>query len=164
MIPYTTLKKLMKAGACRPRYEHLVKSLGKWKHDKPIPLIKILETNGIDDVLWIPESAIIGDYMDRRYRLFAVACCQDILHLMSDERSVNAVKIAHLYAYGEATDNELSAARDAALCAARDAARDAACDAARDAALGAARDAARYATRKKQSEHFRIIFSAEFDD
>ena len=75
---------------------------------------------------------------------------------MIDERSKNAVIIAEKFANGEATIDELIAARDAAWDAARDAARDAAWDAAwaaaRDAARDAAWDAAGTTVRDTQTE------------
>jgi hypothetical protein len=138
----TTLKKLLKAGACEDRYKHLKKSLGKGYGDNtPIDLVQILDTNGLYDVLWIPRSAVCGDYIERRYRLFAVACCQDVLHLMKDQRSLDAVKAAHLYAYDEIDDAARAAAGDAAWAAVGAAAWDSAWDAAWAAAGAAAWDA-----------------------
>ncbi len=154
-IPYTTLKRLRGYGACAGRYAHLKKALGKgYGDDTPIRLVKILETNGLDDVLWIPESAVTGSNLERRYRLFAVACCFDVWHLMIDQRSRAAVVAAHLYAHGEIDAAARAAARAAAWSAAWDAARAAAWSAARAAAraaadaawsdaMAAARDAAR---------------------
>ena len=115
-----------------------------------------------------------GDYIDMRYRLFAVACVQEVLHLMDDPRSRNAVRVAHLYVYGEAADAELSAAGDAAadaVWAAGDAAEDAvwAARSARDAVWAArevARDAvwvAREAARVRQVEWFEAVFSADME-
>ena len=80
---------------------------------------------------------------DRTLRLFACKCVREVWHLLTDERSRKAVEVAELYAVGEATDEELGAARDAASAAASAAARAAASAAARDAAWGAAWDAAR---------------------
>ena len=49
----TTLKLLREHHACQPRYDHLVAALGNgWQDDAPIPLERILDTNGLDDALW----------------------------------------------------------------------------------------------------------------
>jgi hypothetical protein len=61
---------------------------------------------------------------------------------MEDDRSKRALDVAWRHSNGDATDEELAAARDAARAAAWDAARAAAWDAARAAARDAARDAA----------------------
>jgi hypothetical protein len=173
----TTLKKLRKAGACEDRYKHLKKSLGKgYGDDTPIDLLTILDTNGLEDVLWIPRSAVDGDYIERRYRLFAVACCQDVLHLMKDQRSLDAVKAAHLYAYDEIDDAAGAAAWAAAGMLGllsgllqgmlRGLLRGAAGDAwtaARAAARAAAGAAAWNAVGERQADHFRIIFSEDFN-
>jgi hypothetical protein len=215
---YTTFKKLREAEACKDRYALLKSNLKNRKDNDPIRLIEILDSNGLNDVLWIPKSALIGPDIEKRYRLFAVACCQDILHLIKDQRSRDAVKIAHLFAYGEATKKDLTAAGEAAWvtawvtawatawaaareaagatagAAARAAARAAAVEAAVEAAGEAAweareaageaaweaREAAREVAREaawkaawaaagaaawaKQTEHFKVIFSADFDD
>jgi hypothetical protein len=111
----------------------------------------------------------IESWNDRSLRLFAVWCAREALKLVKepDPRSIAACDVAEKYANGEATKEELDAARAAAWYAARDAARaaawyaardaawyatwdaawDAARDAARDAAWYAARDAARDAAR-----------------
>jgi len=75
----------------------------------------------------------IETWNDKSARLFACWCARQVWHLMTDERSRNAVEVAERYANGNATDEELAAARDAAWAAAGNAAGNAAWDAARDA-------------------------------
>ena len=99
----------------------------------------------------------VETWNDKNLRLFACWCVRKIWHLLTDERSRNAVVVAEKYANGDATQEELDAARDAAgaaagaaaWAAAWAAAGDAAVDAldAWDAAWAAARDAAWAAAR-----------------
>ena len=72
-------------------------------------------------------------------RLFAVECAADVIHLMTDDRSIAALEVAFEFGCGTATVDELAAARAAAWAAAWAAAG----DAARAAAWAAAGDAAR---------------------
>ena len=79
--------------------------------------------------IWIATRP--GVLTDRELRLFACWSVRNVWHLLTDERSRNAVEVAERYANGEATADELASARDAAWDAAW--------------AAGAARDAARAA-------------------
>jgi len=169
-----TLPDLRKAGACFDGYNKVVRMLqGKpfsekdaeresylrHAHNEPISLVSIARNNGIDDGLWALRCV---PNCERDARLFAVWCARQVEHLMTDQRSKDALNVAERFANGETTDEELNAAmaaawdaamaaawdaaRDAAwaaaMAAARDVAWDAARDAARDAAMAAARDAA----------------------
>ena len=84
---------------------------------------------------------LIGNWNDRTARLFACDCADEALKLVKqpDPRSIEAVQMARLFAAGEASLEQLAAARDAAWAAAWDAAWAAAWDAARAAARAAAR-------------------------
>lgn len=119
-----------------------------------------------DWLVWISDK--LGHRSDdRTLRLFAIWCARNTPladgrktgDLLTDPRSLAALEVAERYAHGNATDDELYAARsaaqaaarhtawDAARSAAQDVARDAARDAAWDAAWDAAQDAARDAER-----------------
>ena len=150
----TTLNKIRAHSPCKDGWEQLLKHLGKTKaDDEPLLITTILDSNGLDDALWC-FRAIEG--RDKEIRLYAVWCARQVQHLMTDARSLAALDVTERYANGEATEEELDAARDAAWAATRDAARGsgawgaaraAAWGAARDVARGAAWDAARAATR-----------------
>ena len=94
----------------------------------------------------------IETWNEKTARLFACWCARQIWHLLDDDRSKQAVEIAERFANGEATQDELDAARDAAWAVARDAARYVAWAAARNAAWEAARNAAWNAAREAQSK------------
>jgi hypothetical protein len=95
------------------------------------------------DKLWV---VCREDLIDARtLRLFAVWCARQVEHLLTDDRSRNAINVAERFANGEATDEEMAAAGAAAWDAAGDAAGDAAWAAARAAARDAAWAAARAA-------------------
>jgi hypothetical protein len=170
-----TLSGLRKASACINGYNKVVRMLQnkpfseadsergsyiRLAHKEPIPLLSILESNGLDDALWALSCAT---GVDRDARLFSVWCARQVQHLMTDQRSIDALDVAERFANGTATEKELTAAWDAACAAAWDAAcaasraaacaaawaaaRDAACAASRDAACAAAWDAACAASR-----------------
>ena len=60
----------------------------------------------------------VETWNDKNLRLFACWCVRKIWHLLTDERSRNAVVVAEKYANGDATQEELAAAWDAARAAA----------------------------------------------
>ena len=154
----TSFRRLKDHEACTRRYRHLAKALGgitKYGRDKPIPLVVILEHNGLEDTLWalptVPDDQ--KDEMVRVSRLFACRCVREtpladgrkVWDLLEDERSREAVRVAERHAVGEVADAARAAACDAACDAARAAAWDAAYYAARAAAWAAARYLARCA-------------------
>ena len=151
----TTLKKLRENHACFTGYNKLVCTLSgkeyskhktsyeRFKHEKDIPLTCILESNGLDDALWALRAS---NASDRDMRLFAVWCARQVQHLMTDQRSLDALDVAERFANGKATQEELDAARVAAWTVAESATWDATWDATRAATRAAARDVAESAT------------------
>ena len=119
-----------------------------------------------DWIIWIATQK--GVLSDRELRLFAVWSARQVQHFMKDPRSVFALDVAEKYTNGQASAEELTAAKDAARDAAWDAvwdsARDAARDAAKDAAWDAARDAAKDAAWDAASASARAVARAEARD
>ena len=145
----TTLNKIRDHAPCKDGWEKLLKHLGKTKADgEPLSLLTILDSNGLDYALWCLRAV---DGYDKEMRLFAVWCARKVQHLMTGQRSLDALDVAEKYAHGQATHEELEAARAAAIYAAWDAARaperSAASDSARHAASDSARNAAMAAKR-----------------
>ena len=88
-------------------------------------------------LVWVATRP--GVLTDRELRLLAIFCARQVEHLLTDQRSRDAIDVAEKFTSGEATREELAAAADAARVAARAAAR------AADWAAAAAADAARVA-------------------
>ena len=112
MSATTTLYAIRAHCPCATGWTKLLAHLGKTKaDDEPLPLLTILDSNGVDDALWclraMPEHS-------RHWRLYAIWCARQVQHLMTDPRSIAALDAAERYARGDATAAELAAARDAA--------------------------------------------------
>ena len=121
--------------------------------DCPADLLSIINDERIpaEDRIW--AFAVCTELPDSAKRIFAVRCVREtplsdgrkVVDLITDHRSLNALDIAYKHAIGEASDEELAAARAAARAAVRDSALAAIRDAAWAAAMDAVRDAARAA-------------------
>ena len=138
----TTLNRIRKHFPCESSWVELLESLDKTKaDDEPLSMVHILDTLGMDDCFWAMRS--LPEY-DREWRLLACACAEAVLSHFEDkypkdDRPRKCIEVSRAFANGEATQDEMVAARDAA-----DAAADAAGDAARDAADAAADAAGDY--------------------
>jgi hypothetical protein len=119
MTYYTTLNKIREHRLCADSWGKLLRNLGRNVSDnKPIPLITILDSNGVEDAIWCLRTC---DGIDREARLFVVWCARQVQHLMTDSRSIAALDVAERHANDEATDDELHAAWIAARAALDDA-------------------------------------------
>ena len=70
----TTLNKIRAHGPCEEGWEKLLKHLGKTQaDDEPLPLLTVLDSNGLDDTLGCLRS--VPEH-NREWRLFAVWCAK----------------------------------------------------------------------------------------
>jgi hypothetical protein len=89
----------------------------KWAMDNCTSMQEVWDTcQRRDWMVWVATRPGVLD--DKTLRLFAVFCCRQVQHLMKDQRSIDAVGTAEKFANGEATLEELRAARSAAAEAA----------------------------------------------
>ena len=161
----TTFNLLKLTGACGQAsgsgvgYDKLAVNLGgvtKYGKDTPISLVTVLDSNGLDDVLWclkatLPEQnaardklarLLVCDYVERAFLSERAAVHEP------DAASWGAIEVSRRFAHGEATQEELVAAWVAASGAAW------------VAAWGAAWEAARGAEIAWQTAHFRQMLEA----
>ena len=111
----TTLNEIWKHNPRSYVWRDLLNYLGKTKaDDEPLAITTILDSNGLDDALWCLR-AVEGH--DREIRLFAVWCARQVQHLLTDQRSLDALDVAERYANGQATEVELAVAKAAAWAA-----------------------------------------------
>ena len=153
----TTLNAIRAANPCADGWTKLLSHLGKIKaDDEPLDLLTVLDSNGLDDALWVLSYAMPDDRLARHFQAW---CAEQVVHHFEAERPDDhrvRNQIAMLRS-DEASDEERAAARAAAWDAVRDAVRDAAWDAARAAAWAAAWDAAWDAARDAQERQLRLM-------
>ena len=129
----TTLAAIRAASPCEDGWRKLLGALGKTSaDDEPLDLLTVLDSNGLDDALWVLSYAMPDDRLARHFQAW---CAEQMLHLFEAERPDDA----------RVRDQIAMLRNDEADDAARDAAREAAWKAARKTAR-AARKAARKAT------------------
>ena len=108
----TTLNAIRAEHPCEDGWKRLLIDLGKTKaDDEPLPLVTILDSNGIDDALWCLRAV---EGYDKEKRVFAVWCVRQVQHLLTDPRSIAALDVAERFANGLASQEELEAAWTAA--------------------------------------------------
>ena len=144
----TTLAAIRDASPCESGWKKLLAALGKTKADsEPLDLLTVLDSNGLDDALWVMSFAMPDDRLGRHFRAW---CAEQVLHIFEavrpDDRRVrdqiemlrrdDATNAERESAWASAMD-AAEAARDA-----EEAASDAAWASTRGSAWDSARDAA----------------------
>ena len=120
---HTTLNKLKAVRACPDRYKHLRMSLGGpgHNHEALIPLLYILDNNGLNDTLWALRATV--EPSETLSRVLACDYAARVLPIWETEypddmRPRGAIDVARRYAGGAATEEELQFAARAAGAAA----------------------------------------------
>jgi len=151
----TTLARIRAAGPCREGWEKLLAHLGKTKaDDEPLPLMTVLDSNGLDDALWVLSAAMPDDRLARHFQAW---CAEQVLHLF-EAKHPNDMRVRDqitMLRNDAATDKDRAAAGAAAWAAAGAAAWAAAGAAAGAAAWAAAGAAAWAAARAAQEKQLR---------
>jgi len=118
----TTLKLLRQHGACTDGYKKLRQSLGAaWPAGKPINLLHILKSNGVQDMMWCLR-ATEQDCLRERY-LICADMAESVLHLFTaqypaDARPALAIQAARDAAAGKIKNADAATAAHAAANAA----------------------------------------------
>ena len=165
----TTLARIRAASPCEDGWRKLLAHLGKTAaDDEPLDLLTVLDSNGLDDALWVLSYAMPDDRLARHFQAW---CAEQVLHLFEehhpgDSRVRDQITMLRRDDVG---DDERAAARDAARAAAAGAAAGAAGWAAAwtavyDSAKAAARAAALGAALDAQEQQLRKMLTGETDN
>ena len=84
----------------------------EWALENCTDMQQAWETLPTNWLIWTATRE--GVLTDKELRLFAVFCARQVEHLLTDDRSRNAITVAEKFANGEATKEELEAAWAAA--------------------------------------------------
>ena len=89
----------------------------EWAGDKTLQ--EIWETCERGDwMLWLLRRSDLFKTDHRKFTMAKWVCANQVRHLMTDKRSLNALDVAYKCAIGEANSEDLAAAADAAAAAA----------------------------------------------
>ena len=147
----TTLARIRAASPCEDGWRKLLGALGKTSaDDEPLDLLTVLDSNGLDDALWVLSYAMPDDRLARHFQAW---CAEQVLHLFEAERPDDA----------RVRDQIAMLRNDEADAAARKAAREAAWAAwaaAREAAWAAEAAGDAEASRAAQENQLRQMLAA----
>lgn len=113
---HTTLNALRAHSPGRKGWKKLLRYLGKTAADhEPLSLIAILESNGLWCSLWCLRA--LGPEWDRPIRELACDFAATALRYTTDPRPAATIEVARRFIRGEATAQELAAAKAASWAA-----------------------------------------------
>ena len=100
----TTLNKIHACNPCSKGWEAGLAAAGKSIPDnEPITYEQILSAVGIKNALWCCRAESQHSKLWQRY---AIWCANQVRHLMTDQRSIDAIDVAARYVDGKAPDAE----------------------------------------------------------
>ena len=149
----TTLNLIRAAKPCEDGWRKLLGGIDKTQaDDEPLPLLSVLDINGLDDTLWVLSYAMPDDRLERHFQAW---CAEQVLHLFEAERpgDLRVREQIAMLRNDAATPEQRTAAWAAAWAAACDAAWAAARAAAWADAWAAAWAAARADAWAAQIDH-----------
>ena len=80
----TTLAAIRAASPCESGWKKLLAALGKTKADnEPLDLLTVLNSNGLDDALWVMSFAMPDDRLGRHFQAW---CAEQVLHIFEAVR------------------------------------------------------------------------------
>ncbi|AUR91065.1 hypothetical protein NVP1154O_52 [Vibrio phage 1.154.O._10N.222.52.B12] len=142
-----TLQQIKHARPCEGGWKKVLKANGGSKADfnKPFPLVSILDSNDLDDTLWVISSVKSMREHDEIWRKFSSWCALQNIDKISEYCSSEDYKL--IVNWLETNDPDLRESAESAARSAAESAWSAAWSAARSAAESAAESAARSAAR-----------------
>ena len=111
----TTLAAIRAALPCESGWKKLLAALGKTKADsEPLDLLTVLNSNGLDDALWVMSFAMPDARLARHFQAW---CAEQVLHIFEavrpdDRRVRDQIEMLR-------RDDATKAERDAARASAR---------------------------------------------
>lgn len=111
MTVYTTLNKIRAFEPPKSLWEKLLSSLGKTApDDKPLALVSILESIGLDGALWCTRT-VFNEHREKIVE-FAIRCADNVLPIFekkvpNDHRPRLAIQAAKDYLEGKITETDL---------------------------------------------------------
>ena len=106
----TTLNQIRVYSPCSEGWVKLLRYLHKAQaDDEALPILTILESNGLDDALWCLRAV---EGKDKEIRLYAVWCARQVQHLTTDPRVEACITATEAYAHNKISVQELVTSRE----------------------------------------------------
>jgi hypothetical protein len=157
----TTLNEIKKYKLYQEGWEKLLKSLNKTTaDDEELTIEHILNSNGIDDALWVITVLWRSSHLEDYCNMLA-DIVESIAYHSSDKRVGDCIQAIRDYGAGKISKKELGVATDAARATARAAARAVAAAYAAASAYDAYADADAYAAEHQKQKTIILKYFGE---